>query len=54
MVRVGIVGIGNMGRSHVTNYMDGKIENAVLTAICDIRPDRLQWGKDQGYTGLKL
>lgn len=54
MVRVGIVGIGNMGRSHVTNYMDGKIENAVLTAICDIRPDRLQWAKDQGYTGLKL
>ena len=36
MVRIGIVGIGNMGAFHACNILDRKIENAVLTAVCDI------------------
>lgn len=53
MVRIGIVGIGNMGREHVANLMEGKIRNAKLTAICDIKQERLDWAEDKGYTGLK-
>lgn len=53
MVRIGIVGIGNMGREHVANLMGGKIQNAKLTAICDIKQERLDWAEEKGYTGLK-
>ena len=37
-VRFGIIGIGNMGSSHSKNLLAGKVENGVLTAICDLKP----------------
>jgi predicted dehydrogenase len=37
-VRFGIIGIGNMGSSHSKKLLNGKIENGVLTAICDLKP----------------
>lgn len=45
-VRIGIIGIGNMGTSHAQNLAQGKVPNAELTAVCDVRPERLQWCKD--------
>lgn len=45
-VRYGIIGIGNMGTTHAKNLYEGKIENAVLAAICDINPDRLAWANE--------
>ena len=44
-VRFGIVGIGNMGSGHVRRFVDGEVKGAVLTAVCDIKPDRLEWVK---------
>ena len=35
-VRFGIVGCGNMGTGHSKNLREEKIENGVLTAVCDI------------------
>jgi len=35
-VRIGVIGIGNMGTGHCKNIQEGKIEGAELTAICDI------------------
>jgi Predicted dehydrogenases and related proteins len=46
-VRYGIIGIGNMGSGHLKYLTEGKIENAELTAVCDIKPDRLEWAKSQ-------
>ncbi len=40
-VRFGIVGCGNMGTTHAKNLSDGKIEHGVLTALCDINPEKL-------------
>ncbi len=40
-VRFGIIGVGNMGSTHAKSFIEGKIENGVLTAICDIKPDRM-------------
>ncbi|MBQ7347876.1 MAG: Gfo/Idh/MocA family oxidoreductase [Clostridia bacterium] len=37
-VRFGIIGVGNMGSSHAKTFLRGKVENGVLTAICDIKP----------------
>ncbi len=40
-VRFGIIGVGNMGTSHSKKFFDGFIENGVLTAVCDIKPEKL-------------
>ncbi|MEK3890513.1 Gfo/Idh/MocA family protein [Bacillus sp. FSL K6-3431] len=45
-LRIGIIGIGNMGTSHAKAIFDGNVKGAVLTAICDERPDRLTWSKE--------
>jgi predicted dehydrogenase len=44
--RIGIIGIGNMGTGHALNLTKHLIQGAQLTAICDERPDRLQWAKE--------
>jgi predicted dehydrogenase len=45
-VRVGIIGIGNMGSKHALNITQGKIVHAELVAVCDTNPDRLSWAKE--------
>ena len=44
-VKVGIIGIGNMGTSHAQDIVGEKVEGASLTAICDIDQKRLKWAK---------
>jgi predicted dehydrogenase len=44
-VRIGVIGVGNMGTSHAKNIASGKVENAKLTAVCDANPARLAWFK---------
>jgi predicted dehydrogenase len=39
-VRIGLVGLGNMGRAHRASIRAGKVEGLTLTAICD-RPESL-------------
>ena len=46
-LRYGIIGIGNMGTSHIRMYTDGKIKEMELTAVCDIKQDRLDYAKQQ-------
>ena len=41
LVRIGYVGIGGQGSSHVNNLL--KIEGCRITAVCDIRPERTDW-----------
>lgn len=45
-VRFGIVGIGNMGSGHAKTLTSGAVKDAVLTAVCDINPARLDWAKE--------
>ncbi|MDQ8208179.1 Gfo/Idh/MocA family oxidoreductase [Coraliomargarita sp. SDUM461003] len=45
-VRLGIIGMGNMGTSHAKNIIDGKIPNLELAAIADQNPERLEKFKD--------
>ncbi len=44
-VRFGIVGIGNMGSVHAKSLYDNKIENAVLTCVCDIDENKRKWAE---------
>ena len=45
MVRIGFVGIGGQGSSHVSNLL--KIPGCRITAVCDIRPERTDWATKQ-------
>ena len=46
-VRVGIVGCGNMGSGHAKNFLDGKIDNGYVSAVCDIDENKFQFFKDK-------
>lgn len=46
-VRLGIIGVGNMGSSHIKNALKGTMPEIEITAVADIKPDRLQWAKEQ-------
>lgn len=46
-IRVGIVGIGNMGSGHLRNFKAGKMPEVEITAVCDIKPDRLAWAEKE-------
>ena len=34
-IKYGIIGVGNMGSGHLKLFMEGSVENAVVTAIAD-------------------
>lgn len=42
-VKLGIIGIGNMGTSHAKNVVEGKCPEISLVAIADRNPERLKW-----------
>ncbi len=45
-VRLGIIGVGNMGSSHIKNYLKGAMPEIEIVAVADIKPDRLEWAKE--------
>ena len=47
-VRIGIAGMGNMGKFHAGYLLDGKVERCVLTAVADAVPANLE-----NYKNLK-
>ena len=48
-VRIGIIGIGNMGSGHAKSIAAGNCPEIELAAVCDINPERLEWAKENGY-----
>lgn len=47
-VRYGIIGMGNQGSTYALNIFDkGRAENAVVTAMCDINPAKLDYIKSK-------
>lgn len=46
-IRLGIIGVGNMGSGHARNVLGGKCPDFELTAIADINPARLRWAKEE-------
>jgi predicted dehydrogenase len=53
-LRIGIIGIGNMGSIHALNLFKNEISGATLTALCDIIPERLQWAKETFGDAIQL
>lgn len=58
-VRMGIIGIGNMGSGHVRSFLEGEIgEDVTLTAVADLRESRRQWAgeyfEEMQTQGIKI
>ena len=49
-VKLGIIGIGNMGTNHAKSIMNEKCPEIQLCAVADINPERLEWAKNE-YKG---
>ncbi|MCZ8520226.1 MULTISPECIES: Gfo/Idh/MocA family protein [Paenibacillus] len=46
-VRIGIIGMGNMGKGHGGYLLKGEVKGGELTAIVDTDPARLEWARQQ-------
>ncbi|MBR3597261.1 MAG: Gfo/Idh/MocA family oxidoreductase [Clostridia bacterium] len=46
-VRVGVIGIGNMGTSHINNFVAGKMPEIDITCVADIDPARFDTAKEK-------
>lgn len=46
-VRVGIIGVGNMGTSHINNYVAGRMPEIEITCVADINPERFPVAKEK-------
>lgn len=53
-LRFGIIGIGNMGSAHARSLYNGEVPGAILTAVCDINPERLNWSKNNLGSDVQL
>ena len=45
-LKLGIIGIGNMGSSHAHYLNNGEVPGAELVAVCDSNPERLKWARE--------
>lgn len=53
-VRIGIIGLGNMGTGHAKYLVNNEVKGGQLTAICEFRADRLEWAKENLGEGIQL
>ena len=44
-IRLGIIGIGNMGSEHCRLILGGKCPETRLCAVADLRPERREWAR---------
>ncbi len=45
-IKLGIIGLGNIGTSHAKKIIEGRCPHITLAAIADINPARLEWAKE--------
>ncbi len=46
-VKLGIIGLGNMGSAHCKNIEEGHCPDVELVAVADIKPERLAWARQE-------
>jgi predicted dehydrogenase len=52
-MRIGVIGLGNMGAGHAKYLIRGDIQGGVLTAVCDERQERLEWARQELGDGVR-
>lgn len=53
-VRLGIIGVGNMGSGHIANILAGKCPEIEVRAVADVNPARLEYAKSRLGDGIGL
>ena len=53
-IKLGILGVGNMGSSHLTNIKEGKCPELTVAAVADVNPARLAWAREQLGSSLPV
>jgi predicted dehydrogenase len=53
-IRIGIIGIGNMGSAHAKYIFEGEVPGGELVAVCDTNPERLRWAREVFGDSIKL
>ena len=46
-IKLGILGIGNIGTVHTNNILDGKCPRVELYAVCDLKEEKTAWVKEK-------
>ena len=46
MLKLGIIGAGNMGSGHIRNILEGKCPDIVVSAVADRKESRRDWAKE--------
>ena len=46
-VRIGVIGIGNMGMSHIQNYIEGRMPETEFTCVADIDEKKFERAKEK-------
>ena len=52
-IKLGIIGVGNIGVTHSKNIIGGHTKLVDLVAVCDIAPDRRVWA-EKNLPGVKV
>ena len=45
-IKLGILGVGNIGGDHVKRLVNGECPEIALAAVCDLKPERLAFAKE--------
>ena len=45
-MKIGFIGCGNMGTGHAKNFLEGKINDAYVAAVCDVNPKKFEFFKE--------
>lgn len=53
-IKLGIIGIGNMGSAHAKNVIEGQCPDFELAAVADLKPERLKWAKENLGENISL
>lgn len=53
MVKIGVIGYGNIGSMHVRNFQSGVFSDVELTAVLDIDPEKIKAAEDLYGSKLK-
>ena len=52
-VRYGLIGVGNMGTTHLKNFMEGKVEGGEIVAVADVKEARRAFVRET-YPDVKI
>lgn len=53
-IKLGVIGIGNMGSGHCLSIVEGKVPEMVLVAVADVKQSRRDWAAKNLPEGIQI